>query len=89
MPDTPHATATPTRRKRAHLPLPPDFNDPAAQDTLGDVHVFAAVLDAGVSTLYRYVADGRIEKPTKIGRASKWPLRYMRRVAAEGVAAAA
>ncbi|MDX2277912.1 MAG: hypothetical protein NW206_20880 [Hyphomonadaceae bacterium] len=69
------------------MSLPPDFNDPAAQDKLVDVHVFAAALDTGVSTLYKFIADGRIEKPTKIGRASKWPLRYIRRIAAEGIAA--
>jgi predicted DNA-binding transcriptional regulator AlpA len=84
------ATApTPARRKRAHVPLPPDFNDPAAQDKLDDVVLFASATGTGTSTIWRFVADGRIKKPIKVGRLSKWTRRYIRQIAAEGVASAA
>jgi predicted DNA-binding transcriptional regulator AlpA len=80
------ATApTNARRKRAYASLPPDFSDPAAQDKLDDVTVFASAVGTGASTIWRFVADGRIRKPIKVGRLSKWPRRYIRQIAAEGV----
>jgi predicted DNA-binding transcriptional regulator AlpA len=84
------ATApTTARRKRAHVPLPPDFNAPEAQDKLDDVTVFASATGTGTSTIWRFVAEGRIKPPIKVGRLSKWTRRYVRQVAAEGVASVA
>jgi predicted DNA-binding transcriptional regulator AlpA len=85
-----HATTTPTtKRKRAHVALPPDFADPATQDVMEDVDLFAFVTGTGTSSIWRFVAEGRIKPPTKFGRLSKWPRRYVRQVAAEGIPAAA
>jgi predicted DNA-binding transcriptional regulator AlpA len=76
---------TTARRKRAHVPLPPDFNDPVAQDKLDDVTLFASATGTGTSTIWRFVADGRIKKPIKVGRLSKWTRRYIRQIAATGI----
>jgi hypothetical protein len=85
-----HATTTPTtKRKRAHVSLPPDFADQATQDVLDDVNLFAYVAGTGVSTIWRFVAEGRIKPPIKVGRLSKWTRRYIRQIASEGVASVA
>ncbi len=80
---------TTARRKRPNVTLPLDFNAPSSQDKLADVNVFASALDTGTSTIWKFVGEGRIEKPKKIGRLSKWTYRYIRQIAAEGVASAA
>lgn len=87
MPDSSHATSLPSsRNRRPRAPLPPDFDDPAAQAKLDGVNVLASLLDIGVSTVWRYVAAGRIDPPIKVGRASKWTRSYARQLAANGIA---
>jgi hypothetical protein len=44
------ANASPTA-KRKHVSLPPDWNEPEAQERLTDVDVLAAFIGAGVSTV--------------------------------------
>lgn len=52
---------------------------------LADQHVFRAVLGIASSTFARLLAEGRLPKPTKIGRANRWREIDIARVAAEGV----
>jgi predicted DNA-binding transcriptional regulator AlpA len=73
--------ATTAQRKRQHVTLPPDWNEPAAQDRLTDVDVLAAFVGAGVSTIYRLVEAGVIEKPIKIGRLARWRYSYVKSLA--------
>jgi predicted DNA-binding transcriptional regulator AlpA len=74
------ATTTPTAQ-RQHVSLPPDWNEPEAQDRLTDVDVLAAFIGAGVSTVYRLIEAGVIAKPIKIGRLSRWRYRYVKSLA--------
>ena len=76
------ATTLPAaQRKPSYTSLPPDWNDPEAQDRLTDVDVLAAFIGAGVSTIYRMVEAGVIAKPIKIGRLSRWRYSYVKSLA--------
>jgi len=74
------ATTTPTAQ-RQHVSLPPDWNEPEAQERLTDVDVLAAFIGAGVSTVYRLIEAGVIAKPIKIGRLSRWRYSYVKSLA--------
>jgi hypothetical protein len=76
------------KRSRQHVALPPDFNDPEAQDKLADTHIALAVTGVGASTWARYISEKRIT-PVKIGKLNKFTYRTLKRIAAEGIPAAA
>jgi hypothetical protein len=62
--------------------IPHDF--PHSQ-RLGDLHLFLAVLGSPAqSTFFRWLAEGKIPKPTKLGRMIRWPETVMAKVRDEG-----
>jgi predicted DNA-binding transcriptional regulator AlpA len=73
-----------TNRRREEIP-----SDYPHAHRLADQHVFCAVLGIASSTFARFLAEGRLPKPTKIGRNNRWPETVIARVAAEGVPAVA
>lgn len=80
-------SATTTRRaRRAASIIPEKFPVPHA---LGDVKLFAAVLDIGELTVHRLRAEGRLPEPVRIGKLVKWPHSVMADIARNGIAPAA
>lgn len=77
---------TTPRRKRAAFELPAGFPQP---HTLGSTDLFINVLAIGASTFARYLAEGRLPAPVKIGKLNRWPHEVIARVAAEGIPAVA
>ena len=76
---------SPARRKRAPFELPAGFPQPHA---LGSTDLFIGVLGIGASTFARYLAEGRLPVPVKIGKLNRWPQEVIARIAAEGVPSA-
>jgi predicted DNA-binding transcriptional regulator AlpA len=82
-------TTIPTARRarRVHtFELPQDY--PAAKHKLGGTDLFRAVLGVGASTFARYLADGLLPAPIKIGMLNRWTFETIERVATEGFKAA-
>ena len=61
--------------------LLPDFPHPYRS---AGPAVFCAALGIGRATLYRFIAQGLIEKPRKVGTRPIWTERYIAKVALEG-----
>ncbi len=69
-------------RKRLELAT---FIEQAPADTGIDARELAMHLRIGVSTLWKFVADGLVEKPTKYGaKVSVWTVGYARKLAKNG-----
>lgn len=69
-------------RKRLELA---EFVKVAPAETGIDAREFAGYMRLGVSTLWKFVADGKIRKPTKYGsKVSVWPVGYVRELAQTG-----
>jgi predicted DNA-binding transcriptional regulator AlpA len=66
--------------------IPSDFPHP---HRLADMHVFTAVLGIAGSTFHRFMAEGRLPAPIKVGRNNRWRETDIARIAAEGVPAIA
>ena len=69
-------------RKRLELA---EFIKAAPAETTINAREFAGYMQLGVSTLWKFVADGVIQKPTKYGvKVSVWPVGYVRELAKNG-----
>ena len=55
---------------RATFPIPSDFPHP---QRLGGSQLYCSVLSTSLSTLHRWMADGKIPKPMKFGQQNRWP----------------
>lgn len=79
------ATTTTKNRKRATVEIPHDFPN---QHRLADMQLFTAVLGIAASTFHRFMAEGRLPTPIKVGRCNRWKETDVARVAAEGISTA-
>jgi hypothetical protein len=71
-----------TRASRDLATIPPGYPN---EHRLGGASLFRAVL-GGIpeSTFARWLADGAIDAPVKLGGSNAWPEKYMAQVAAQG-----
>lgn len=72
-----------TPRASRPLEIPADFPNP---HRLGGMDLFRHVLGGpSASTFYRWLAEGKIRAPIKLGHHNKWSETYIAEVAANGV----
>jgi predicted DNA-binding transcriptional regulator AlpA len=79
------ATTTTKNRKRT-IEIPDGFPHP---HRLADMQLFVGVLGIAPSTFHRFMAEGRLPTPIKVGRCNRWKETDVARIAAEGIPAAA